>query len=199
LLLVGCCAQGAESYPASQLIFAQDLDDLRRPDHAVAAAACAGITAIVAAWDAGLSQRLRCFLRRLRETKPATLELMDSVAADDGIMAGITRPSISQRGAPRSPTSRYRATVPMLPHALTVMGGWGFDYRRHFAWVKNRIGTGFWNRNKHELLLVGVRSHIQRLVHRQYGGGELDSGATVFAKASTIYYDWDSAVNEETN
>ena len=52
------------------------------------------------------------------------------------------------------------ATVPMLPHALTVMGGWGFDYRSHFVWVKNRIGTGFWNRNKHELLLVGVRGHI---------------------------------------
>jgi hypothetical protein len=52
------------------------------------------------------------------------------------------------------------ATVPMLLHALTVMGGWGFDYRSHYVWVKNRIGTGYWNRNKHELLLVGVRGHI---------------------------------------
>lgn len=49
------------------------------------------------------------------------------------------------------------ATVPMLPHALLVMGAWGFDYRSHFIWAKDRIGTGYWNRNKHELLLLGVR------------------------------------------
>ena len=49
------------------------------------------------------------------------------------------------------------ATVPMLPHGLLVMGAWGFDYRSHWVWAKNRIGTGYWNRNKHELLLLGVR------------------------------------------
>lgn len=52
------------------------------------------------------------------------------------------------------------ATVPMLPHALAVMEAWGFDYRSHFVWNKDRIGTGYWNRNKHELLLVGVRGNI---------------------------------------
>jgi N6-adenosine-specific RNA methylase IME4 len=48
------------------------------------------------------------------------------------------------------------ATVPMLPHALTIMAAWGFEYRSHFVWAKDRIGTGYWNRNKHELLLIGV-------------------------------------------
>ena len=52
------------------------------------------------------------------------------------------------------------ATVPMLPHALAVMAAWGFDYRSHFVWAKDRIGTGYWNRNKHELLLVGVKGNI---------------------------------------
>jgi N6-adenosine-specific RNA methylase IME4 len=52
------------------------------------------------------------------------------------------------------------ATTPMLPHALLVMAAWGFDYRSHFVWAKDRIGTGYWNRNKHELLLVGVRGKI---------------------------------------
>jgi N6-adenosine-specific RNA methylase IME4 len=52
------------------------------------------------------------------------------------------------------------ATVPMLPHALTVMGAWGFEYKSHFIWAKNRIGTGFWNRNQHELLLLGTRGSI---------------------------------------
>lgn len=41
--------------------------------------------------------------------------------------------------------------------ALAVMRAWGFTYKSQFVWVKNKIGLGFWNRNKHEILLVGVR------------------------------------------
>ena len=52
------------------------------------------------------------------------------------------------------------ATVPMLPQAHEVMAAWGFAYKSNFAWAKNRMGTGFWNRNKHELLLIGTRGHI---------------------------------------
>lgn len=49
------------------------------------------------------------------------------------------------------------ATVPMLPEALDVMKAWGFTYKSHCIWIKDRIGTGFWFRNRHELLLVGTR------------------------------------------
>ncbi len=52
------------------------------------------------------------------------------------------------------------ATVPMLPQALLVMGAWGFDYKTHWIWLKNSAGTGYWNRNKHELLLLGTRGDI---------------------------------------
>lgn len=65
------------------------------------------------------------------------------------------------------------ATVPMLPQALLVMGAWGFDYRSHCIWSKRRdgsefgtavsvpaVGTGYWFRNCHELLLVGVKGKI---------------------------------------
>jgi N6-adenosine-specific RNA methylase IME4 len=52
------------------------------------------------------------------------------------------------------------ATAPMLPHALLVMAAWGFDYRSHHIWHKHRVGTGYWNRNKHELLLIGVRGNV---------------------------------------
>jgi N6-adenosine-specific RNA methylase IME4 len=52
------------------------------------------------------------------------------------------------------------ATVPMLPAALAVMGAWKFVYKSHFVWIKNKIGTGYWNRNQHELLLVGVRGDV---------------------------------------
>jgi N6-adenosine-specific RNA methylase IME4 len=52
------------------------------------------------------------------------------------------------------------ATIPMLPHALVVMAAWGFDYKSHYAWGKDKFGTGYWNREKHELLLIGTRGNI---------------------------------------
>jgi N6-adenosine-specific RNA methylase IME4 len=51
------------------------------------------------------------------------------------------------------------ATVPMLPQALEVMAAWGFAYKSHFVWIKNKVGTGYWNRNAHELLLVGSKGN----------------------------------------
>jgi N6-adenosine-specific RNA methylase IME4 len=52
------------------------------------------------------------------------------------------------------------ATVPMLPQALQVMSAWHFTYRSHLIWKKDRIGTGYWFRNAHELLLVGSKGNI---------------------------------------
>jgi N6-adenosine-specific RNA methylase IME4 len=52
------------------------------------------------------------------------------------------------------------STTPMLPQALEVMAAWEFTYRSNIIWAKNRIGTGYWFRNKHELLLVGTRGKI---------------------------------------
>jgi N6-adenosine-specific RNA methylase IME4 len=52
------------------------------------------------------------------------------------------------------------ATAPMLPQALEVMAAWGFTYKSNFVWSKSRAGTGYWNRNKHEHLLIGTRGAI---------------------------------------
>jgi N6-adenosine-specific RNA methylase IME4 len=52
------------------------------------------------------------------------------------------------------------ATAPMLPDALKVMTAWGFEYKSQCVWNKDRIGTGYWFRNAHELLLVGTRGRI---------------------------------------
>ncbi len=48
----------------------------------------------------------------------------------------------------------------MLPDALDLMAAWGFDYRSHFVWIKDKVGTGYWTRNAHELLLIGVRGKV---------------------------------------
>jgi len=52
------------------------------------------------------------------------------------------------------------STVPVLPMALEVMVAWGFSYRTSWAWIKDRIGMGFWNRSRHELLLLGTRGDV---------------------------------------
>jgi N6-adenosine-specific RNA methylase IME4/DNA-binding CsgD family transcriptional regulator len=52
------------------------------------------------------------------------------------------------------------ATVPMLRDALRVMEAWGFEYKSHAVWDKIHIGTGYWFRNRHELLLVGTKGSI---------------------------------------
>ena len=52
------------------------------------------------------------------------------------------------------------ATVPMLPNALDVVRAWGFEYKSHCIWRKDRIGTGYWFRNVHELLLVATRGKV---------------------------------------
>ena len=52
------------------------------------------------------------------------------------------------------------ATAPMLPEALDVMAAWGFAYKSHLVWDKVHSGTGYWFRNRHELLLVGTRGDV---------------------------------------
>ncbi len=49
------------------------------------------------------------------------------------------------------------ATSPKLAECLEVMKAWGFEYRTDMIWVKDRIGTGYYVRNKHETLLIGKR------------------------------------------
>lgn len=51
-------------------------------------------------------------------------------------------------------------TIPHLAIALDVMRLRGFDYRSHYVWRKDRIITGYWSRARHEILLIGVKGHI---------------------------------------
>lgn len=48
-------------------------------------------------------------------------------------------------------------TAPMLERSLAIPRAWGFKYKSQLVWVKDRIGTGFWVRNRHELVLICTR------------------------------------------
>lgn len=49
------------------------------------------------------------------------------------------------------------ATSPKLAEALGVIESWNFIYRTCLVWVKDKIGLGYWARQRHELLLIAIR------------------------------------------
>ena len=52
------------------------------------------------------------------------------------------------------------ATSPRLEDALTIMTTWRFSNPSHIVWLKDRTGTGYWVRNRHEILLIGTRGNV---------------------------------------
>lgn len=48
-------------------------------------------------------------------------------------------------------------TAPFAELSWEVMAAWGFKYVSQMVWVKNRIGTGFWARNRHEIIYIAKR------------------------------------------
>lgn len=52
------------------------------------------------------------------------------------------------------------ATSPKLVEAMQVIEGWGFTYRTCMVWVKDRVGMGYYARQRHELLLIATRGSI---------------------------------------
>lgn len=49
------------------------------------------------------------------------------------------------------------ATAPKLREAFVVIDAWGFEYKTHAVWDKEKIGMGYWFRGQHELLIVATR------------------------------------------
>jgi N6-adenosine-specific RNA methylase IME4 len=49
------------------------------------------------------------------------------------------------------------ATSPKLAEAMSVIESWGFTYRTSMVWVKDKIGMGYYARQRHELLLIATK------------------------------------------
>ena len=48
-------------------------------------------------------------------------------------------------------------TAPMLVRSLSILPAWKFKYVSQVVWVKDHIATGYWARNRHEILLICKR------------------------------------------
>lgn len=57
------------------------------------------------------------------------------------------------------------ATAPTLPEAFTLLAAWGFAYKTHCVWAKDKIGLGFWFRNQHEILIVATKGTVPAPAH----------------------------------
>jgi N6-adenosine-specific RNA methylase IME4 len=51
------------------------------------------------------------------------------------------------------------ATSPKLVEAMQVVFAWGFTYKTCAVWVKDKIGMGYYFRQRHELLLVATKGN----------------------------------------
>jgi N6-adenosine-specific RNA methylase IME4/ParB-like chromosome segregation protein Spo0J len=51
-------------------------------------------------------------------------------------------------------------TSPHLPEALQVIEAWGFEYKSNAVWVKDKLGLGYYVRNRHELLLIATKGNM---------------------------------------
>lgn len=48
----------------------------------------------------------------------------------------------------------------ILPDALQILRGWGFTFKTHFVWRKDRAsGSGWFMKTRHENLLIGVQGN----------------------------------------
>jgi N6-adenosine-specific RNA methylase IME4/ParB-like chromosome segregation protein Spo0J len=87
------------------------------------------------------------------------------------------------------------ATNPMLPDGLRVMEAAGFAYVHHWIWDKEVAGTGYWGRDRHELLLIGRRGDIAaplpgtqpETVHRERKGAHSDKPEFFASTISQLY------------
>ena len=52
------------------------------------------------------------------------------------------------------------ATAPRLPEAMMLIEAWGFRYKTHAIWDKEKEGLGYWFRGRHELLMVATRGKV---------------------------------------
>ena len=51
-------------------------------------------------------------------------------------------------------------TTPKLVEGVRVLESWGFTYRTGMVWVKDKIGMGYYARQRHELLFIATRGSV---------------------------------------
>ncbi len=107
------------------------------------------------------------------------------------------------------------ATAPMLVEAICLLDAWGFAYIdrdpstgflapnkvrcryvSHLAWLKQKIASGYWNRGKHEVLLIATRGSPvapamgEQLESWLHVDAAIEADATKHSAKPDIFAEW---------
>ncbi|MER8540276.1 MT-A70 family methyltransferase [Mesorhizobium sp. M1334] len=106
------------------------------------------------------------------------------------------------------------ATAPMLVEAICVLDAWGFAwierdattgylmpnkaharYVSHWAWLKQKIAPGYWNRGKHEILLIATRGNpvapaMGDQLHSWVDDVAIEADATKHSAKPDVFAEW---------
>lgn len=82
------------------------------------------------------------------------------------------------------------ATAPKLLEALDVMKAWGFIYKTQSVWDKEMMGSGYWFRGQHEILLVGVKGKYSPPPPENRESSVYREKRTKHSKKPNHYYEW---------
>lgn len=80
-------------------------------------------------------------------------------------------------------------TAPKLPEALAVMKAWGFKYKTNAVWVKDKIGTGYYFRGQHELLLIGEKGDMPTPEEANRRSSVINAPRLEHSKKPDVVYD----------
>ncbi len=67
------------------------------------------------------------------------------------------------------------------------MAAWGFEYKTHLIWAKDRAGTGYWLRGRHELLLIGTRGAIPAPLPGEQGDSIISARVSAHSEKPAIF------------
>jgi len=82
------------------------------------------------------------------------------------------------------------ATAPKLREAFELIDLWGFEYKTHAVWDKEKIGMGYWFRGRHELLFVATKGKVSPPLSNFRVPSVFREARTQHSKKPKCVYEW---------
>ena len=77
----------------------------------------------------------------------------------------------------------------LYPEGTEVIKAWGFVYKTCMVWVKDKIGMGYYGRNRHELLLIATRGKPGTPKPKNRPDAVIEAPRTKHSKKPEIVYE----------
>ena len=81
------------------------------------------------------------------------------------------------------------ATSPKLYECMRVLDAWGFQHRTTMAWVKDKIGMGYYARERHEILLIAKCGALPPPIDETRPNSVIEAPRLEHSAKPPIFYD----------